>query len=113
MTTTEAATLILRSWNATKPVFRRGRVNSKGINEWIQLISIVAAGPSGMLYKDFNRGLNRQRLRRKVEDWHRAGLVVLAHDFNHRNPQNNRPLQRLRPTAKLLKFLRLHVKTKQ
>lgn len=113
MTTTEAATLILRSWNATKPVFRRNRVNSKGINEWIQLISIVAAGPTGMLYKDFARGLNRQRLRRKVDEWHRAGLVVFAHDFTQRHPLNKRPLQRLRPTAKLLKFLRLHVKAKQ
>lgn len=107
MTTTQASAIIVRSWKATRTVFRRGRTNSKGINEWINLVTIVSHGPGGVLLKELTGKLNRQRFRRQLTDWEKAGLIVIWHDRHTRNPRNNRPLQRLRATPKLHKFLRL------
>lgn len=107
MTTAQAAALIVRSWKATRTVFRRGRVNSKGINEWINLVTIVSHGHAGVLLADLNRNCNRSKFRRRLTDWEAAGLIVIYHDRNHVHPLTKRPMQRLRATPKLHKFLRL------
>lgn len=107
MTTAQAAALIVRSWQSTRQVFRRGRVNSKGINEWITLVTIVSHGPEGVLLSNLNRNCNRTKFRRRLTDWEAAGLIVIYHDRKHVHPLTKRPMQRLRATAKLHKFLRL------
>lgn len=107
MTTAQAAALIVRSWKATRKVFRRGRVNSKGINEWITLVTIVSHGHAGVLLAALNQNCNRTKFRRRLTDWEKAGLVVVFHDRKHVHPLTKRPMQRLRATPKLHKFLRL------
>lgn len=105
MTASQLATRIAKSWERTRPVFARGN-NSKGINAWIDLVRIIAAGPQGIPMQQFRSKRNSGRLRQQLDKWESAGLVILWHQIGDLASNGRRRL-RIRATPKAITLLQL------
>lgn len=95
---------------------RRKAFRPKGaprLAEWILLLRVVASGQAGITLaelgsdRDQRRRNHAGRLRRRINRWKIAGLVVEFHDLSKRHPLTNKPCLRLRATAKAILFLQL------
>jgi len=99
------ANRIVASWRRTRKVFSAGH-NSLGIASWIDLVTLIAAGPQGLPLQQFRKHRNSGVIRRRLDRWEKAGLVILWHHIGD-NAANGRKRLRVRATSKAHHLLNL------
>lgn len=98
---------ILRSWEHIRPVFA-ACANGKGLTSWIDLVRILDTGQDGIALTRFRGTRNSGVVRRRLNRWEKAGLVILYHNLDApRHATNRKPLLYIRATPKAAKLLRL------
>jgi len=103
---------ILAAWQAVEKAFRPKGIGAPRLAEWFLLLRVVAAGREGITLADLGYNKDRRRnhagrLRKRINRWKTAGLVVEFHDLTLRHPLTHKPCLRLRATPKALQFLHL------
>jgi hypothetical protein len=98
---------ILDCWDAVKEVFGSNSGTPR-TTEWLDLLRVVAGGERGIALETLRNQRNSGAVRRRVNRWLRAGLVVEFHDITSpRNPVSKTFPCRLRATPKATQLLRL------
>lgn len=98
---------ILDCWDAVKEVFGSNSGTPR-TTEWLDLLRVVAGGERGIALETLRNQRNSGAVRRRVNRWLRAGLVVEFHDITSpRNPVSKLFPCRLRATPKATQLLRL------
>jgi hypothetical protein len=98
---------ILDCWDAVKEVFGSNSGTPR-TTEWLDLLRVVAGEERGIALETLRNQRNSGAVRRRVNRWLRAGLVVEFHDITSpRNPVSKQFPCRLRATPKATQLLRL------